>query len=369
MHLLSTGNLSGAEKIALDICMNLDKSKFEPYAVCAGKNLYNSFLNNNIKSYVIDTGKLNPLNILKLKKLVKRENIDIIHAHDTRASIAAGIAKGHNTIVISHIHGNYEWLGRSSYIKYVDYMFRKNYDLSISCSKYVNDNLIKYYKNLDKSKIKLISNCVDFNKINESSIVDKAAFKYKAGIPDNKYVIGYVGRLVDIKGVDLLIESYSQFCKTYNDTILLIAGDGEEKEKLKELVNKYNINENVIFTGFIDNIYNYLDIMDVFILPSKSEGLSIALMEAMAKGRIVITSKTDGVDEIIKNGETGIILYERSYNCLLDAMVYVYKNKEVLSIIGSNAAEFIKNNYDIKIYIKKIEEAYESLIEDKKSLR
>ena len=364
MHLLSTGSLSGAEKIALEICKNINCMKFKPIAICSGSNLYNTFSNNNIKTYIIDIGKLNPVNILKLRHVIKNENIDLIHAHDVRASIAAGISTiAVRIMIISHIHANYKWLKKFSVYKFIDYIFRRKYNLSITCSNNVYNNFLHYNKDFDRNKIISIPNCVNFNEIDSKKNQNKYLFKTENNIPADKYIFGFAGRLIDIKGVDLLVKSFGMFCKMYNDSLLLIAGNGIEIDNLKKLVLEYGISKNVIFTGHVNNVYNYIDLMDSFILPSKSEGLPIAVMEAMALGKTVIVTKTDGISEIIQDGHTGIILNERTPDCLLNAMIYVYKNKEKVKIIGDNASDFIKNNCDIKTYIEKLEKVYTNLLD------
>ena len=111
LHLLSTKTLNGAEKVALDICTNLDNNIFYPLAVCAGDELRSYFQQEGIKSFKINISNLNIKEILKLRMLIKSENIDLIHAHDVRASIAAKLASCNlNILVISHIHGEYDWL-------------------------------------------------------------------------------------------------------------------------------------------------------------------------------------------------------------------------------------------------------------------
>lgn len=364
MHLLSTESLSGAEKVALEICKNLNYMKFEPVAVCKGCNLYNAFSSNNIKTYIIDIGKLNPVNILRLRQVVKYEKIDLIHAHDVRASVAAGISRvAARTKVVSHIHVNYRWLKSFSIYKFIDYLFRRKYDLSIACSDNVCNTFLQYIKCFDKSKIISIRNCINFNEIVSKKNQNKVSFKIENNIPADKYIFGFAGRLIDVKGVDLLIKSFGMFCKIYNNSLLLIVGDGIEIDNLKKLVLEYGISKSVIFTGYVNNVYNYIDIMDAFILPSMREGMPVAVMEAMALGKIVIVTKTDGIPEIVKDGHTGIILNERTPECLLDAMVYVYGSKEKVNIIGDNASDFIKINCDIKTYIEKIEKVYTSLLD------
>ncbi|HEY8888850.1 MAG TPA: glycosyltransferase family 4 protein [Clostridium sp.] len=214
LHLLSTKTLNGTGRLALDICTNLDKGIFQAVTVCAGDELKSCFQEESIESFKIDISNLNIIEILKLRKLIKNENISLIHAHDVRASIAAKLASvTMNIILISHIHGEYDWLKNNSILKIIDRIFRDKYDLSLVCSKNVRELYCNYNSKCDKDKVIALPNSFDLGQINKANIIFSEDFKSLNNIPKGKYIFGYIGRLTDLKGIDLLIDSFNLFQK------------------------------------------------------------------------------------------------------------------------------------------------------------
>ena len=368
LHLLSTKTLNGAEKVALDICTNLDENIFKTITVCAGDELRSYFQKETIESFTIDISNLNIINVLKLRKLIKSENIDLIHAHDVRASIAAKLASFNFKIpVISHIHGEYDWLKSKSILKIIDEIFRDKYNLSLACSKNVKEFYCKYNKKCNKDKLIALPNSFNFGEINKVNIISNVNFKSMNNIPKDKYIFGYIGRLIDLKGIDLLIESFNLFHEKYINSILIIVGDGEEKKKLMHLAIKYNLSTKIYFMGYRRDVYNWINIFDAFILTSKREGLPLTILEAMAMKKIVISTSIGGIPELIVNNYNGILIEERKPQILMKAMEYVYENKKEVKEIVENAYKHLTLNYSIEDYINNIQRVYKSFLEVNKN--
>lgn len=363
LHLLSTKTLNGAEKVALDICTNLDKEIFLPKVVCAGNELMDYFNRQSIESFKIDIGKLNIKQVLKLRKLIKNGSINLIHAHDVRASIAAKLACINlNISVISHIHVEYDWLKNKSILKIIDRFFRDKYDLSVACSKKVKEFYCKYNSKCNVEKVIALPNSFNFSEFNKIHTISNEDFKVINNIPKDKYVFGYIGRLIDVKGIDLFIKSFNLFHEKYSNSILVIVGDGEEKQKLMSLAEKYNLSTKIYFMGYRKDVYNWLNIFDSFILPSKREGLPLTILEAMAMKKIVISTTVGGIPELIVNNYNGILIGERNHQNLVKSMEYVYENRNEVCEIVENAYKYLTVNYSIEDYINNLQKVYKRLL-------
>ena len=364
LHLLSTKILNGAEKVALDICTNLDKDIFKPLAACAGDELRSYFQKEAIESFKIDISNLNVKEVLKLRKLIKNKNINLIHAHDVRASIAAKLATANlNIIVISHIHVEYDWLKNKSKLKIIDGLFRGKYDLSLACSKNVKEFYCKYNSKCNRDKIIALPNSFNFSEINKIDTMSNIYFESINNIPKDKYIFGYIGRLINLKGIDLIIESFNLFEKKHPNSILIIVGEGAEKEKLMNLAKEYNLSTKIYFMGYRKDVYNWLNIFDCFILPSKREGLPLTILEAMAMKKIVISTAVGGIPELIVNNYNGILIEERKPKLLMESMEYVYENKNEVNEIVENAYKHLILNYSIEDYINTIHKVYKNLLD------
>lgn len=181
-------------------------------------------------------------------------------------------------------------------------------------------------------------------------------------IPGDKFIFGYIGRLIETKGIDILIESFNLLKEKYSDLALIIIGDGEEKEKLINLIKKYNLSGEVYFIGYKKDIFNWLNIYDCLILPSKREGLPMVILEAMAMKKIVIAAATGGIPELIKNNYNGLLVEESNAQLLMKAMEYVHKNRKEVSEIEENAYVYLRQNYSIKEYINRLQAIYIKLL-------
>lgn len=149
-------------------------------------------------------------------------------------------------------------------------------------------------------------------------------------LPEGVRVIGSVGRLAQVKGYDRLIRAFATLCKEHrtpecgeprrrvspstqtctSSAVLLLVGDGPERQSLEELAAHHDVAEHVIFAGYQDQPVCYLKSMDLFVLPSRSEGLSISLLEAMAAGVPVAATDVGANREVLADGECGLLLPE-----------------------------------------------------------
>lgn len=162
----------------------------------------------------------------------------------------------------------------------------------------------------------------------------------------------YVGRLVDYKGINELIEAF----KKVDGGTLNIYGDGVDIEKYKRLAAD---DEKIIFHGFTDKPLKVMAENEFFVLPSYYEGLSIALVEAAMMGKTIIATNVDGNPEVVKDGETGILVPAKDVEALVKAMTSVLKNKIKAEELGKNARKFYEENFDFdKIFEEKMLQLY-----------
>ncbi|QAA35033.1 glycosyltransferase family 4 protein [Clostridium manihotivorum] len=362
LHVVATDRLSGAEKVVSDICTNLS-NKFSAIVVCSGGELKQYYEERGLKVYLADVNRISPMEIIKIKNILKEENINLVHAHDVKASIASQIACGSlNIPVISHIHVNYTWMKDNKLMSAIDKHFRRKYSLSIACSELVKKYYLDNNDTVNKEKITYLDNAFNFNEFNKINLGDTNKLRDVLKISEKDFVFGYLGRLIEIKGVDLLIESFSNIAREHSNVKLLIVGDGTERVKLEKLVKNLNVEESVIFTGYQKNTYDYMELFDCFILPSIREGLPIAMLEAMAMRKAVISTAVAGVVKLIDSGYNGLILKNRNEKELIEAMISLLNDNEKKKQLAENAYNCLKDNYDINNYVEKLEVIYSRFI-------
>lgn len=210
--------------------------------------------------------------------------------------------------------------------------------------------------------IKVISPPIDISKIkpnlggNKEMITD-----------DNKeVVIGIVARLSEEKGHSELIDAFSSLAKLYRFIKLIIVGEGPLHNILEKQTRIMGIEDKVIFTGFQIDIDKYLNNMDIFVLPSRTEGLPVAILEAMAKGLPVIATRTGGITELVEDHKTGILVDYKRVDQLVSALSYLIDNEDKRLEYGLRGMEKIKNKFGFGKYVEEIYDLYISLYKIKK---
>ena len=194
----------------------------------------------------------------------------------------------------------------------------------------------------------LVNNAIDCEKFKYNEKIRKD-IRNKLGLKD-EIVFGNVGRLHFQKNQKFAIEVFNEFCKKHPNSILLLIGDGEDKEELREMCKSLKIEDKVRFLGLRKDVPELLQGMDVFIFPSLFEGLSLSLLEAQASGLLIFTSKNVSIETKMSD----YIFFLELDN--VDLWVKNIENEIINNKNRKNRKNDIKNGFDISIEAKKIEE-------------
>ena len=359
LHVLPMNKMSGAERMALLLCKNL--KNYEPVVVCGGEELSNVFKESGIKTYNIKFSNKNILaNACDLSKIIKNENIKIVHAHDNTASLISYLVKKIfrlNIKVISHIHNCYPFLMGNGINKKIDKHLRNKYDFNITCGKTVTDFYKENTDYFNEDKNLTLSNAMDIQYITnvDKNDVEKVVTKYK--IPSNKKVLGFVGRLDEQKGIIPFINELSEHKEKFDDSIILLVGNGSQDHEIKALIKELNLEDLFILTGFQENIKSFYPIIDIFFLPSLYEGLPMVLLEAMAFKKPIVSMNVGSISEVI-NKDTGILVNSGDYDKFINELIRLKNNEDLATELGESAFNFIESSFNIQSYVNKIESRY-----------
>jgi len=180
---------------------------------------------------------------------------------------------------------------------------------------------------------------------------------------NKKLKIISTGLLLERKGFDYAIRAIAEIVKLDKNIELTIVGDGPQKNKLQELVEKLNISNYVKFTGYVEHnqIPKLYAESDIFVSMSKSESWGQMYIEAMASHLPVIASKNNGSTSIVKDN-FGFLIGQEDYKKLAELILYLKKHPKLFKQYSKNARNEVENNYDWKIIMKKYEKIYEELL-------
>lgn len=186
----------------------------------------------------------------------------------------------------------------------------------------------------------------------------KSEMRIRLNIPEINTVI-FAGRLSPEKGVDFLVRSFAKLLK-YQPCQLLLIADGPEFGNVLRLIKECNMRDSVLLVSAAAEVVPYLKAADLFVLPSRFEGLSNALLEAMSCGLPVISTRVGGSSDIIEDGVNGLLVDIDNEEQMKDAMELVLNDRQLATALGKNARETVEEKHDIS----KIADAYISLYRD-----
>ena len=226
----------------------------------------------------------------------------------------------------------------------------------IAVSHSIKSHLNNEFK-IQNDKIQVIHNFIDTNDFN--IIKSRYELLNILNIKKEEKIIGFIGRINnEEKGVDILLKAFQKI-KDYRLTLLLI-GSGPDEEYVKSFAKKNNLN--IILIKETENVYDYYNLFDLFILPSRVEPFGIVLLEAGYMRIPIIASNVDGIPEIIKNMETGFLFEPGNVNDLIYKIRFYLENPKVGEEFAQNLFDKILNNFTSKKIIPQYQQLYNSMI-------
>ena len=175
-------------------------------------------------------------------------------------------------------------------------------------------------------------------------------------------VVGTVGRLSDQKGQRYLLEAAQRVKRILPQTKFVIVGDGPLKEDLLRLRRELDLEKEVIFTGWLKDIPTVLSFFDLFVLPSLYESFPFAVLEAMAAQKAVITTRVDGIEEVVEEGGTGLLVSPRDPGALSEGIVALLKDRERAVEMGVRGRRMLETNFTAEQMQRKTGQLYEECL-------
>ncbi len=298
------------------------------------------------------------LTILKLRRFIKDENIQIIHAQTRTAQFAAHFVSRLTRIpYVVTWHGFY----RPGFFRRLLPCWGKR---TMAISKTVFRHLVDVFRR-DENKVRLIFNGVDTSKFNNDySTSEKEEIKRRYGLK-NGPIIGIISRLAPEKGHIYLIEAFKELLVEIPDAQLIIVGDGKMKTELKKRVREFGIDNAVHFFGEILNTKEFLGIMDVFTRPSIEEGFGLGVVEAMLMGLAVVSTDVGGFKSILDHGNVGILVPPKDVTKLKNAIVRILGDSKIARELGEAGRKYALKNFSADRMAAQVEAVYKEVLNEK----
>ncbi|WP_411843771.1 glycosyltransferase family 4 protein [Salinicoccus sp. HZC-1] len=307
--------------------------------------------------------------VLNIMKILKQIRPEILHVHTPIASVLARIAgklaKVSNIIYTAHGFYFHDDMPKKKYKlffgiekfmgKYfTDFIFtqsKEDYDLAVNNKFRPEDRML------------WISNGVDLEyEFNFKNFQNLLEMKQKLDFKDSDFIVTFVGRLVEEKGILDLLKASEELSENIK---IVVVGEFPEKERdatINEKIEEFSNRENVIFTGQIDNINEYLFISDVFCLPSYREGMPRSIIEAMAMKNAIIATNIRGSREEVLDGVSGFLVDIKREDLIRDKIIQLYNNQDLLESMKLESYKRAHKLYNENDVIEKQLSVFESVI-------
>ena len=178
------------------------------------------------------------------------------------------------------------------------------------------------------------------------------------GIAPTATAIGFMGRIVQAKRIDILLTSFAAFHQTHPDSVLVLAGDGDQRPALQALAHSLQIAEFVRWLGFVQDIPRMLAGLDIFVQPSVNEGLSLSLLEALAAGKAVVATDVGGTAEVLDQNRNGLLIPAGSPQALTAALAQLADQPDQAADMARSGRAYVEHHFNLQQMISSYDRLY-----------
>ena len=380
LNIITLFSVGGASETVVSMAEGLNKKGYDVH-IATGPNIptegsmYETANRLNIPVYTFENLKraINLIDdvriILELARFIRKNNYDIVHTHSSKAGVVGRLAAwlAGTKVRLHTIHGlpfhRYEsWFVRNSF-KLIEKFAALTCTKLVAVTHTIVDVMVK--NNLaPREKFAVIRSGFNIDEyINFNQ--DVSALRKKYSLKDDEVVIGKVSRFSILKGHKYLVNAFCEISKKNPKTKLLLIGNGEIENSLREMVKQMNLTDRVIFTGLIqpEEIPSAIAVVDILVHTSLLEGLARVLPQAIMMEKPVISFDLDGAHEVIKDGVNGYLIEPENDAMLSDRILDLATNLEKAKEFGRIGKKNLSDEFSTQKMVNQIHELYTSLLQ------
>lgn len=369
LFVITKSNWGGAQRYVFDLATSLPLSRFEPVVAVGG----NGPLVQKLKERGVRTISISSLtrdmklledvrSFLELYRIFETERPDIVHLNSSKAAGLGALAARFAGVpsILFTAHG---WpfkeerpLYQRLLIKIASYITTALSTTTVCVSK--EDASIAKNWALVGNKVKLVHLGISPFNLHEKTIARNYLASYIKRDPDflsNKKIVGFLGELHPNKGI---LDIHSRLIFEDN-TIYVSIGEGEERKKIEEQIKNQNLENTFFLAGFIDNAAKFLSAFDIFVLPSKKEGLPYVILEAGLAGLPTLATSVGGIPDVVEENESGYLFKPNDYTSFREKLALLMQEEGIREKFGRNLLHKVEKEFTLEKMVRETIFIYE----------
>jgi len=322
--------------------------------------------------HVVASHKADPRLLFHLVRIIREEGYNLLDSQNIQskfwASLAALLTRTSLVSTLNSWYANEH--GKASrkgqVYTWLELLTNQSLDLYITVSEKDRQSLLK--AGLPEDQVELIYNAVD---VNPAAVPgDSEWLRKKFALSPDSIICTAVGRLVPVKGYDVLIAAVQKIASRVPQLQCLIVGEGEREDELCRQIQGAGLGDKIHLVGYLDrqDALSILKSTDIFVMPSRYEGTPIALLEAAALARPILASSTGGIPELVRHEEHAFLVPPGNPSALAEGLLKLTQDRGYADILGKNAQQRIQRKFDLETQAKATWQAYQKAL-DKHRLR
>jgi glycosyltransferase involved in cell wall biosynthesis len=357
LHVVDHLGYGGAPFVVKNIVERTPEDRFESLVCALRSNPKSIPIRGDVTS--LQCRRYSPAAIRAIADLCKSRQIDIVHAHLQKAIVSSLLAKSlYKGRLVIHEHGAIFRGGTGCVYRRLLWLFGPRADAIIANSAAAKSALQRALRK-SAGPVTVIDNFIDLERFTPDRY-DRTAARASLGLADGEFVIGFVGRLDRAKGADLLIDAAAILKEKDDSWRFVVVGDGPERRHLEDQARKLSLGGTVVFTGLQENTAAVMRAFDAGVVPSRREAFGIAALEMMRMKVPVIVSPVGGLPELVRQGQTGIVLPQPAPQPIAESIRQLARDGTLRARLCRNAFEHA-SSFDGSGPMRQIVELYEQL--------
>jgi len=365
LHIVNSLSCGGLEKMVVELASSTINKGIQPTIACLipDGELVALAKDKGLKVFSFVKGNGFDITLIwKIANVLRRERFDIVHTHNMAPLIYGTLAVklfGLKTKLINTRHGRE---AKST----LSFVWACN-DTVVPISNDAKRRLLQYNR-VDGNKIRVIYNGVSFDDFRILPNPELLEIKSEFAISPEIKIIGTVARLSSEKDQMTLLESFSEVHRQDPETLLMLVGAGPEESELRRATQLLGIDGCVKFLGFRHDVSRLMNIFDVFVLSSITEGISLTLLEAMAVGKPIVATNVGGNPEVVVNEETGLLVSPKEPDVMAQAILRLLANPDLAKRMGLAGRKRVEERFSLERMTHEYIQVYKEVLGIKQKL-